>query len=77
MSKTPKKPSFEEALDQLDRIVASLEDDATPLQESLTLYEAGIVLIERCTRELAETQQTLQVLRKRADGVFELLDANE
>ena len=77
MSKTPKKPGFEEALEKLEQIVTSLEDDSTSLQKSMMLYEEGIMLLEQCASELAGAQGTFQQLRKRADGVFERIDATE
>jgi exodeoxyribonuclease VII small subunit len=77
MSKTPKKAGFEESLEKLERIVVSLEDEGTTLQKSMLLYEEGITLLEQCADELAEAQGTLQLLRKRADGVFERIATTE
>lgn len=77
MSKTPKKPGFEDALARLQKIIAALESDETPLQESMALYEEGVGLVEECARVLSEAQATLQILRTRADGAFELIDAHE
>jgi exodeoxyribonuclease VII small subunit len=77
MSKVQKRTGFEEALARLQKIIVALESESTPLQESVRLYEEGIGLVEECARTLSEAQATLQLLRVRADGVFELIDAHE
>jgi exodeoxyribonuclease VII small subunit len=48
-----KKPSFEEALARLERIVEQLDDGELPLATSLELFKEGRTLAARC-RELLE-----------------------
>jgi exodeoxyribonuclease VII small subunit len=62
---------------RLDEIVAALDADETPLEASITLYEEGITLVERCALALKGAETRLKELRRRADGVFETIDARE
>ena len=59
---------FEEAIARLEVIVKSMEGDAVSLDDSLALYEEGIALVRRLTRELDEAEQRVQILQKTHDG---------
>ncbi|MCA9873700.1 MAG: exodeoxyribonuclease VII small subunit [Ardenticatenaceae bacterium] len=58
--------SFEEALQELELIVARLEDGELTLDESLALFERGQKLAERCNKQLS--QATLRIEQLTADG---------
>jgi exodeoxyribonuclease VII small subunit len=57
-----KKPTFEDALQQLAGIVQKLESGQLPLDEALTQYEAGIGLVRRCQELLQQAQARVQRL---------------
>ena len=59
---------FEEAIARLEVIVKTMEGDAVSLDESLALYEEGVALVRRLTRELDEAEQRVQILQKTPDG---------
>lgn len=61
MSRTAKRAGFEAQLRSLEEIVAKLEDGSLPLEESLLLFERGILL----SRELQASLQaaSLKVTR--------------
>ena len=65
-SKNTPKPveelSYEEALAELGGIVASLEDEQNPLEDSMKLYERGQALIVRCGALLDAAQLKVQKL---------------
>lgn len=66
-----KKPAdlpFEEAIARLEVIVKTMEGDTVSLDESLALYEEGVALVRRLTRELDEAEQRVQILQKTPDG---------
>ncbi len=63
-SETPDERPFEEQLDELDAIVATLEEGKLPLEEALSLYEQGMRLAQSCQRRLDEAE--LRVSRLRA-----------
>ncbi|HEU0027867.1 MAG TPA: exodeoxyribonuclease VII small subunit [Ktedonobacterales bacterium] len=63
-SEAPDERPFEEQLDELDAIVATLEEGKLPLDEALTLYERGMRLAQACQRRLDDA--ALRVSRLRA-----------
>ncbi len=59
---------FEEAIARLEVIVKTMEGDTVSLDESLALYEEGVSLVRRLTRELDEAEQRVQILQKTPEG---------
>ena len=59
------KPSFEDQLKQLEAIVERLERGDLPLEESVTLFEEGVVLSEACKMELSAAEGRVQALMQR------------
>ena len=66
------KKTFEDALSQLESIVAQLENGDLPLQESLKLFEEGIKLSRFCNQKLNEAQKKVEVLLKENGGDVEM-----
>ena len=62
------KPTFEQALQQLEQIVQKLEKGELPLEESLGLYEEGIRLSRLCHGKLEEAEGKIAMLLKDARG---------
>lgn len=52
--------SFEEALQLLQQIVAKLEDESTPLETAIELYEQGIQLSHECAEQLQEAKLRIE-----------------
>ncbi len=65
------KKTFENALSQLESIVARLENGDLPLEESLKLFEEGIRLSRFCNQKLNEAQKKVEVLLKGSGGESE------
>lgn len=63
-----KNPTFEEALARLDEIVRGLEEQKTPLDTSLTLFEEGIALVKICTKLLDDAEQRVKILTRDESG---------
>jgi exodeoxyribonuclease VII small subunit len=61
-------PKFEEALKELEDVVARLEKGELALEESLRLYERGIALARSCHAKLEEAEGKIEVLMKDARG---------
>ncbi len=59
---------FEEAIARLEVIVRTMEGDTVSLDESLSLYEEGIALVRRLSRELEEAEQRVMILQRTPDG---------
>jgi exodeoxyribonuclease VII small subunit len=62
MSKIPKAPTFETALAELEKIVASMEGGQLPLEESLAAYKRGTELLKLCQQQLQDAEQQVRVL---------------
>lgn len=62
MSKSPKAPSFETALAELEKIVANMEGGQLPLEESLAAYKRGTELLKLCQQQLQDAEQQVRVL---------------
>jgi len=60
--------SFEDALKDLEHIVARLESGNEPLDESIRLYERGSALRQRCADRLDAAQARIEAIRLGADG---------
>ena len=65
---TPEDLPFEAAMARLEVIVKTMEGDNLSLDESLSLYEEGVALTRRLTRELDGAEQRVQILQRTPDG---------
>ena len=70
----PTTLSFDEALAELQRVVAELESGGQPLERSIALYERGVALHERCAALLADADVRVRQLVARAGGALGTLD---
>lgn len=59
---------FEDQLERLEEIVASLEDETVGLEEALELFEDGMKLAKSCRARLEEVEQRVQKLLEAEDG---------
>ena len=60
--KTPKLPSLEESLSEITGVIEKMENGELTLEQSLTHFERGIVLIKHCQKVLNEAEQKVQML---------------
>jgi len=58
------KPSFEEAIAQLERIVDSMESGDVPLAELLAKFESGTQLLQACEARLKDAELRIEQLKK-------------
>lgn len=70
-SQTPPR-NFEEALQELEQILADIEGGQVGLEESLVKYERGTFLIQHCRGVLSTAEKQIEVLSKSADGGLEV-----
>ena len=54
--------SFEKALEELEALVARMEDGKLPLEESLAAYQRGAELIRYCESKLTDAQARIAIL---------------
>ena len=63
-----KKFMIEDALEELDGIIASLEDPDVALSDSLDYYKKGVRLLEKCSKTLENTEKEMIILQADANG---------
>jgi exodeoxyribonuclease VII small subunit len=60
--------NFEKDLEQLEQIVAALEEGGLSLDDSLKQFEHGIKLARRCEKALTEAEKKIELLTRKANG---------
>ena len=60
--------SFEKNLHRLEQIVETLEQGEVPLEESLKMYEEGVVLSRKCMEILSQAEKRLKTLSRDVVG---------
>jgi len=72
MTDTPnadvKKLTFEKAIEELESIVKRLEEGKVPLEESVTIYERGEALKQRCEELLRQAEARVEKITLDAQG---------
>lgn len=68
MSKPAKRLKFEQAMEQLDAIVAALEAGEIGVEESITKYEEAMALAAHCRQILDQAEQRIQKIQLDAAG---------
>lgn len=53
---------FEKALEELEALVAKMEDGKLPLEESIAFYQRGAELLKYCEGKLSSAQARVAVL---------------
>jgi exodeoxyribonuclease VII small subunit len=59
-------PTFEQALAELEALVARMEDGKLPLEESLAAYQRGAQLVRYCESKLSDAQARIAILEGEA-----------
>ena len=67
-AKTDAKLSFEQSLQRLDEILATLEKDGVALDELMKLYEEGVGHLRTCNEQLDTAEQRVKMLHISPDG---------
>lgn len=63
--------TIEESFEQLDNIIASLENKDTSLEEAFRQYEKGIAIVKDCNVALDKVEKQLIVLQEAGDSTEE------
>jgi exodeoxyribonuclease VII small subunit len=75
-SKSDSPASFEAALSELEKIVASMESGDLSLEQSLAAHKRGLELAQYCQKLLAQAQQQVKMLEENALKNFPSVDAD-
>jgi len=62
MAKASAEPSFEQALAELEKIVARMESGELSLEQALATHKRGLELARLCQKRLESAQQQVKVL---------------
>lgn len=65
------KKSFEENLEELEKIVIDLEKGELNLDESVKRFEEGISISKECNKMLEDAEKKITILLKNGDEVKE------
>jgi exodeoxyribonuclease VII small subunit len=68
--KNTKGLTFEKAMQRLEEIVSELEDPQKGLEQSLALFEEGVVLSRFCRGKIDEIQKRVEVVLKETPQGF-------
>lgn len=72
-----KKENFEEALKQLESIVARMEGGELALEEALKAFEEGVRLAKFCSKKLDEAESKVEKLTREAGGRLQAVPFGE
>ena len=67
------KLTYEEALQELEKVVATLESGSAPLDQSIKLYTLGSLLKDHCQEKLNSAEEKISILiQKSADNSIDI-----
>ncbi len=75
MTKNAELPNFETSLTEISTLIEKMEHGNLSLEQSLSQFERGILLIRHAQKILQETEQKVQILIQ--TGTQETLDQFE
>ena len=62
-----KKLDYEASITELESLVERLEQGDLSLEESLKLYESGVLITRDCQEALSQAEQKVQLLLQQSD----------
>ena len=68
----PKKKTFEDALNELENIIETLESGSPTLDHMMELFEDGMKLMTFCKKHLTEVEGRISTLIKNNDTFEEV-----
>lgn len=77
MAKNDKPKSFEDAIEELETILADIERGQVPLEESIERYERGRTLVKHCQGVLDSAEKRIQELSRQDDGSLKAKDLDD
>ena len=67
-SHQPEEPSFEDAIQRLDEIVAGMEESQLSLEEMISSYEEGVRLLKLCRQRIDGARRRVEVISGDLEG---------
>lgn len=72
MKKNEKEENFEIKLKKLEDIVLKLENEETPLEQAVKLFEEGVNISKELNEKLTEIKGKIEVIKKDAMGKIKI-----
>ena len=66
-AKAKKEISFEQAMQELEKIVADIEQGKVSLEESINKYEQGMKLLQYCRGILDRAEKRIETITKQTN----------
>lgn len=66
-----KELTFEEAIENLEKIVTELEAGELPLDKSVENFKKGMELSDYCSKLLDDAEKTISILVEQKDGTMQ------
>jgi exodeoxyribonuclease VII small subunit len=70
LKNSPEDLNFEQAMQELERIVRQLEEGRVPLEEAIGAYERGVILKKRCEALLSDARMKIEEIIVQPDGTL-------
>ena len=61
--------SYEEAIKELERILAELEEGKVSLDDAIKLFEKSVELSKLCFDKLKQTEGKVEIIKKQLDEI--------
>lgn len=61
--------NYEQAVEELEKVLESLESQNTSLDDALKLFEKSVELSKICFDKIKETQGKVEIIKKELDGI--------
>mgnify|MGYP000102057156 CR=1 FL=1 len=69
MTNVAKEQTFEEMMEELEKVVGKLDEENISLEESIELYQRGIELSSKCETKLKEAEDKVnKLVQKEGDS---------
>ncbi|NIP38407.1 MAG: exodeoxyribonuclease VII small subunit [Candidatus Dadabacteria bacterium] len=59
---------FERSIEELREIIEKLESGNIPLEDSLSLFEKGVKILNSANKKLSQMEKKVEILVKDSDG---------
>ena len=64
------KKTFEQNMDELEKIIKDLESGEAPLDECVELFEKGVKLSGECVKMIDDARQKITLLTEKGEAEF-------
>lgn len=61
--------NYEQAVEELEKVLESLENQSTSLDEALKLFEKSVELSKICFDKIKQTQGKVEIIKKELDEI--------